>query len=148
MPQALAPVRVLVCGGRTWGVPPADALPADIARAEWQQQFTARKLDALHARRPISLLIHGAAAGADTLAHVWAETRRVPVQACPADWDRYGKRAGRIRNLWMLTEFHPELVVAFPGGAGTAHMVEVATLAGVQVWRPAVPSVALPTVRR
>jgi hypothetical protein len=33
----------------------------------------------------------------------------------------------------MLAEFQPTLVIAFPGGRGTAHMVRIAKDAGVQV---------------
>lgn len=139
MPEALAPVRVLVCGGRTYGVPPVDAVPADIERAERERAFLARSLDKLHKKYPVTLLIHGGARGADTLAGLWARTRRVPEQACPIpreDWQRYGKRAGRLRNLHMLTTHAPETVVAFPGHNGTAHMCEIAEAAGVRVWKP------------
>lgn len=132
-------MRVLVCGGRTYGVPPVDAVPADIERAERERTFLVRSLDRLHAKYPVTLLIHGGAHGADTLAGLWARTRGIPVQPCPVpkeDWDRYGKRAGRIRNLYMLTEHRPERVVAFPGHNGTAHMVEIAEAAGVHVWKP------------
>jgi hypothetical protein len=135
-------VRVLVCGGRAYGVPPVDAVPEQIQRAERERAFLVRSLDKLHRKYPVTLLIHGAAAGADTLASMWARTRQVPEQACPItreDWQRYGKRAGRIRNLYMLTKYKPERVVAFPGGTGTAHMDEIATAAGVHVWRPGTP---------
>jgi SLOG family YspA-like protein len=132
-------VRVLACGGRGYGVPPLDANPADVARAERERAWLVRKLDQLHAKYPVALLIHGAATGADTLAGAWAAGRGVPVQACPADWQRYGKRAGRIRNLYMLSVHNPDVVVAFPGGAGTAHMVEITNAEGVRVWQPGPP---------
>ena len=34
----------------------------------------------------------------------------------------------------MLADFQPELVVAFPGGVGTAHMVQIARAAEVDVF--------------
>jgi hypothetical protein len=139
MPEALAPVRVLVCGGRTYGVPPVDAVPADIELAERERAFLVRSLDKLHRKYPVTLLIHGAAAGADTLAGLWARTRGVPVEPCPVtreEWRRYGLRAGPLRNARMLAEHNPERVVAFPGHKGTRDMVTQAEAAGVPVWKP------------
>ena len=51
----------------------------------------------------------------------------------PADWKRYGRGAGPARNQAMLVEFNPQLLVAFPGGKGTADMVRRAQKAGVRV---------------
>ena len=110
-------MRVLVCGGRDF---------ADFAMA-------CRTLDELHAETPISVVIHGAARGADTMAESWARSRGVAYERYPADWDRDGRAAGPIRNRRMLVEGKPDLVVAFPGGRGTANMVEQAAKAGVRV---------------
>lgn len=51
----------------------------------------------------------------------------------PAKWKMYGRSAGAIRNAVMLSEFQPDIVVAFPGGRGTAHMVRIARAAGIDV---------------
>lgn len=56
----------------------------------------------------------------------------IRVQKFPADWDRYGKAAGGIRNSQMLIEGKPDLVVAFPGGNGTRDMVLKARKAGIR----------------
>jgi hypothetical protein len=71
----------------------------------------------------IEALIHGNARGTDTLAKLWAKDRGVACKPYPADWDRYGKVAGPIRNQRMIDEGKPDLCVAFPGGTGTADMV-------------------------
>jgi hypothetical protein len=110
-------MKVLVCGGRDY----ADARALDEA------------LDALHRETAITRLIHGAARGADSLAAAWAKSRCIPELAFPADWKRDGKAAGFVRNARMLREGRPALVVAFPGGKGTAHMVKLARDAGVPV---------------
>ena len=89
-------------------------------------------LDRLHAEHHFTLLIHGDARGADRLASEWASERGIEVLACPADWKRYGRGAGPMRNRQMLGE-HPDLVVAFPGGAGTSNMIEIARKAGLKV---------------
>lgn len=109
--------RVLVTGGRDY----ADANRLRLC------------LDVLHDGEGVAVVIHGDARGADRLAARWAEDHRVPAIACPARWAVFGKRAGPIRNSAMLSEFAPDLVLAFPGGAGTADMVAKAHAAGVDV---------------
>jgi hypothetical protein len=78
-------------------------------------------------------LIHGDANGADRLAGEWGTARGITVEAHPADWKKHGRAAGPIRNQKMLEET-PALVVAFPGGKGTADMVKKARQAGVEVF--------------
>jgi len=112
-------VRVLVCGGRDY-------------RAR-EQLF--QVLDELHAERGIELLIHGGAKGADSLAQDWCARRQVTCQIHRADWTTHGRSAGPIRNKEMLAKGRPDLVVAFPGGRGTASMVAISESAGVAVRR-------------
>ena len=81
-------------------------------------------------------MIHGAARGADTLAGRWAQDRNIPVREFPAEWrvnGRYNNHAGLDRNARMLRHGKPDLVAAFPGGTGTAHMVSIAARADVPV---------------
>jgi hypothetical protein len=109
-------VRVLVCGGRDF--------------TDW-----ALLKDTLDGLEPMqaSVIIHGAARGADTLASCWGKLRKVPVWAFQADWEKHGHAAGPFRNAQMIAEGLPDLVVAFPGGRGTADMVRQARGAGVRV---------------
>ena len=80
------------------------------------------------------VVIHGGARGADDLARQWGEIS-VGIEGVEfrADWTARGKAAGMIRNQRMLDEGRPDLVVAFPGGRGTADMVRRARKAGVEV---------------
>jgi len=55
------------------------------------------------------------------------------IQEFKAQWDKYGKAAGYRRNARMLEHPAPDLVVAFPGGPGTANMVMLAKRAGIPV---------------
>lgn len=48
-----------------------------------------------------STIISGHARGVDSLAEKWAKQNGVKVELHPADWDRYGKAAGHIRNKEM-----------------------------------------------
>lgn len=116
-------MRVLVCGGR------------DLTDAAW----VADRLGRLHAKRPITLLVHGAAPGADLAAELWARSAQVDYHAYPARWRADGPTsAGPRRNQRMLDAERDglELVVAFPGGRGTADMVRRAAAAGVRIWEP------------
>lgn len=108
-------MNVLVCGGRDY---------ADEKRLFDLLDFN---------RAKIRMVVHGAAKGADTLAGKWAATRLVPCLRVPAEWEKFGKKAGAVRNRLMLQLVDVDLVVAFPGGAGTAMMIAMATKAGVRV---------------
>lgn len=79
------------------------------------------------------VIIHGGATGADALADSFAITHWCQLREFHADWKLHGKAAGPLRNQRMLDEGKPDLVVAFPGGDGTADMVRRARLAGVKV---------------
>lgn len=110
-------MKVLVCGGRNYN----------------NFNHVQTTLDSIHKETPISLIISGAAKGADTLGEQWAKMRNVPVERFPADWNEYGKAAGAIRNQQMLAEGRPDLVVAFPGGNGTLDMIRRSKRSGVNV---------------
>jgi hypothetical protein len=110
-------VRVLVCGGRDYS----------------DHELVCMVLDRIHAETPIDIVIHGGARGADSLAHAWAVDRRVAVVEVKANWKAHGRAAGPIRNQDMLDRWEPSMVLAFPGGRGTADMVDRARKAGVYV---------------
>jgi hypothetical protein len=89
-------------------------------------------LDSLHADHAFTMIIHGGASGADRLAGEWAASRCIPVEVHPADWQKYGRAAGPIRNQRMIDR-KPDMVVAFPGGRGTADMVRRVRMAGIEL---------------
>ena len=85
-----------------------------------------RVLDTIHSVDPIEVIIEGGALGADTLAYNWAKENHVDSYRVRAKWDDQGKAAGHIRNGRMLEVLGlPDMVVAFPGGRGTASMVDI-----------------------
>jgi hypothetical protein len=67
------------------------------------------------------------------LADPWAAINYVRTEVFPADWVRHGRAAGPVRNTRMLNDGEPDLVIAFPGGHGTADMVKQARAAGIEV---------------
>lgn len=118
-------IRILVCGGRDftdWGL---------------LQDWMDHAVPPATAKRDV-LIIHGGARGADRMACELERRAGVAVWGFPADWVLNGKRAGPIRNQQMLDEGKPTIVVAMPGGTGTADMVRRARKAGVPVIGPEV----------
>lgn len=115
--------RILVCGGRAYN--DAAALDAELS------------MRACHC--PKFSLITGydpdwsKFQGADQLAFEWAIAHGHAVFPFPAPWKLHGRSAGPLRNARMLTCGRPSMVVAFPGGDGTANMVKQARAAGVFV---------------
>lgn len=110
-------MRVLVCGGRDY----------DDSRCCFDA------LDEVKARGELDIIISGGARGADQLAERYAELEGIPIEVYPADWEKYGKSAGFKRNVQMLQEGRPDLVIAFPGGKGTEMMKSLARNTGVKV---------------
>ena len=106
-------MRVLVCGSRHFKDVPL--------------------LEGVLSAFPITTIIEGEARGADLLARYYGERNGIEVLAVPADWERYGKRAGPIRNGEML-KLLPELVIAFrgPNSRGTQNMINQARKAGIR----------------
>jgi hypothetical protein len=82
---------------------------------------------------------HGGARGVDTIVseHVTLCTAgKIRVERWAAAWDLHGKSAGPLRNRLMLLGPPPaDLVIAFPGGRGTANCVAQAEGLGVRVVR-------------
>lgn len=109
-------MRVLVCGGRDYT----------------DKAFLWNVLDGL-GPPAVSEVVSGMAPGADSFAAEWAERFGFPLHKFPANWQTHGRAAGPIRNQQMLDEGKPDLVVAFPGGRGTADMVRRARQSGVPV---------------
>ena len=107
-------VRLLICGDRNWSS--GDAIREII------KQYNP------------SVIIEGEARGADTLARLAGETLGIEVLRFPADWDKYGKAAGPIRNSQMLKEGNPDVVVGFHykinDSKGTRDMLTRAKKAG------------------
>lgn len=124
-------MRILVCGGRDFDdYPLLNSTLNDICD-EFNLWFTPDKY--MNCLPKIECLIHGGAKGADMWADYWAVHNWVPILEFKANWDLHGKSAGPIRNKQMLDEGKPDLVIAFPGGRGTANMIQQARKAGVKV---------------
>ena len=107
-------MRVLVCGDRGW-------------------TDTTMIYDVLNFLHP-QVVIEGHARGADSAAHRWAIESRVTLVCRPAEWSRFGRAAGSLRNRRMLAD-QPDLVIAFHDriefSKGTADMLMLADKANI-----------------
>ena len=73
----------------------------------------------------ITEVVSGMARGVDSLAIDFANLNRIPVHKFPADWNKYGKSAGYIRNQQMA-EFADALIAIWDGQSkGTKHMIDI-----------------------
>lgn len=105
--------RVIVCGSRSWTDRTAIAerlcdLPSD------------------------TVIVHGAARGADQIAGQEAQKLGLLVEPHAADWETHGKSAGFVRNREMAA-LGADLCLAFWDGRsrGTAMMVDLAEKHGI-----------------
>ncbi len=90
-------MKILVCGDRNW----TDKEAMYDVLCEYHRYGTE------------IVLIHGGCRGADRLAGECAEDAMWDILVYPADWQRYGRAAGPIRNQKMLDEGKPDIVIAF-----------------------------------
>lgn len=77
----------------------------------------------------ITEIVSGGARGADSLAEMYAKNNKVLFRLFEADWNKYGKPAGFIRNTQMLEYIEPNgLLVSFWDGKsrGTKDTIEKA----------------------
>lgn len=91
-------------------------------------------LDYLLSRRlPDVEIISGCARGADTLGERYAAMRGLPCRRFPADWARFGRAAGPLRNAAMAAVADAAVVYWRPGSRGSADMVRAAQARGLRV---------------
>lgn len=108
-------MTILVCGDRNWS--------------------NAARLALEVLKRHPTFIIEGGATGADAAARALAEDCGIPYKTYKANWERFGRAAGPIRNLLMLAEGKPDLVLAFHNdltkSKGTLDMVSQALARGI-----------------
>ncbi len=118
-------MKVLICGDRNW-----------TNQKKIEEEIIKTWKEFKCPPRSEIIIIHGGARGADNLAGEVAKELGLKVKVFPADWERFGKAAGPMRNIEMLNE-KPDLVLAFHNdlskSKGTAHTVRTAEKRGMKV---------------
>ena len=115
-------LRIIFCGDRWWT----------------DRESIAEVMHTLIDAFATFTVIEGEARGADLIAKAIARSYDLPVASFKADWDRFKKAAGPIRNAEMLYHGRADGVVAFHKNimtsSGTKNMVMQARKAGVPAW--------------
>ena len=78
-------------------------------------------------------IVSGTARVADSLGERYAKQHNLALKQFPANWDKYGKRAGYLRNSQMAD--YADYLVAFWDGKskGTSLMINLAKEKGLKV---------------
>jgi len=115
--------RVIVCGSRRW---------TDYDRIERRLN---QLVTDLNLKFPDPVIVHGKCSrGADKLTQKAADLSGMVTEPHPAEWEKYGKRAGFVRNEEMA-ELGANLCLAFWDGksTGTHDMITRAHNHGIPV---------------
>ena len=81
----------------------------------------------------ISCVLSGAAAGVDALGERFALEHNIPIERFPADWKRFGRAAGPVRNRILAQHAKALIALMHPNSTGTRNMIQTAHQAGLKV---------------
>ena len=71
----------------------------------------------------ITEVVSGGARGVDVMGETWGKKNGIPVRIFWAEWTKYGKKAGYLRNQQMAQ--YADALIAIPGkGPGTRNMIQ------------------------
>jgi len=115
-------MKVLICGDRNWN----------------NYDSILRVVKRLKKKYKEVTIIEGECRGADKMAKRAAIECGLPYVGYPAKWDKYGKKAGPVRNQQMLDCENPDMVIAFhkniAKSKGTKDMINRAKKAGIKTY--------------
>ena len=117
-------LRILVCGGRHFADYDLlkETINGVIAESGWEDIE----------------IVSGHCVGADRLGELYAEKHNASIKIFPAEWGKYGKRAGPMRNKQMIdyiSGFEHKIVIAFVSAntKGTRNTITLAKKANIRV---------------
>lgn len=103
-------VKIIVAGSRSFS----------------DYEMLKEKLDELIKGRKNTEIVSGTAKGADLLGEKYARERGFEIKRFPADWDKFGKKAGYLRNEQMA-KYANACVCFWDGNSrGTKSMIDLA----------------------
>ena len=84
----------------------------------------------------ITEVISGGCRGPDLLAEQWAKEYNIPIKRFDANWKKYGKSAGPIRNIDMILKGHAEALILIWDGKspGSKNMKEQAKKYNLKIY--------------
>lgn len=83
------------------------------------------KVNEMRTRFKITEIVSGTARGADRLGERYAENNNLSLSRFPADWNKYGKRAGYLRNAVMADYCDIAIIFWNRESRGTKHMIDL-----------------------
>lgn len=120
--------KIIICGGRHFN--DYNTLETLVDSAIYEKGINYNEIE----------IISGHCAGADTLGELYAKNHNIAYKLFPAEWTKYGRAAGPIRNTQMVEYASKStfpIVVAFisPRSKGTMDTVKKATQKGFAIYR-------------
>ena len=82
----------------------------------------------------ITTVISGHARGVDTFGEIWARENNIPCEVFDADWEKFGRAAGPIRNGWMAEVGEALIAIWDNESRGTQDMVRQAKKKGLKIF--------------
>ena len=124
----MSEIKLLVSGARDWPYEKVLVTALDDIALKLKEK-----------KLVISELVEGGAKGADTMARNWAKTCDLKINTFNADWKKFGKAAGPIRNTAMVKYVSSSgIVVAFHSditkSKGALSLVGIAKKHNLTVW--------------
>ena len=119
--------KILICGGRHFN-------DYDVFSEKVNAVF-----NELGITREETELVSGGCEGTDKMAERFAEENIIPIRVFSADWKKYGKAAGPIRNKQMvdyIKDSEERYVIAFTSDKtkGTRNTIKLAVKNGIEVF--------------
>jgi len=75
-------------------------------------------------------IVSGGARGADMIAEIYAIRHNLPIRIFRAEWEKYGKIAGMLRNSEIVKQCHALLAIWDGKSKGTSDSIKKAMAAG------------------
>lgn len=85
-----------------------------------------KHLDEINSKYGITEIVSGTASGADSLGELYAREHNIPIKRFPANWNKYGRSAGYIRNKDMAHYADACICFWMNKSKGTGHMINLA----------------------
>ncbi len=102
-------MKLVIAGSRDWSPTP--------------EEIDAQFCEFLFCKAEVTEVVSGRARGADDAGEAWAAVNGIPVKPFPANWDKYGKGAGPIRNRQMAKYADMAIVFWKNQSSGSANMI-------------------------
>ena len=112
-------MKLLIAGSRTL-CPSVEEIDKHLA--EWRKLFTKAGIPWW---QEIDVLVSGGARGVDAHGEQWAREKGILIERHPADWKRWGRRAGYVRNRTMAESCALGLIFWDGKSAGTGNMIDL-----------------------